>query len=102
MTEPDAGAVPAAEVEGLTSPRGLRLERVAIRGRQSSVTLSGWRLTVASEQGEGTITLVEFASELFHRGDGIFLGWPQDRLANAYAALSPKDESVLPEMQQLG
>lgn len=100
MTEPTS---PAPEpVAGLTNPRGLGLERVAIRGRQSSVTLSAWRLTVASERGEGTITLVEISDGIFHRGDGIFLGWPQDRLAGAYAALSPKDESALPEMPQLG
>jgi hypothetical protein len=93
----------AAVVEGLTNPRSLGLERSPIRARQTLVTLSAWRLRIASEQGEGTIILVEPSSEeVFYRGDGIFLGWPQDRLASAYAALAPKDEAAPLETQQLG
>jgi len=93
----------AAGVEGLTNPRSLGLARSPIRARQTSVTLSAWRLTIASEEGEGTITLVEASSEdVFYRGDGIFLGWPQDRLAGAYQALAPKDEAAPLETQQLG
>jgi hypothetical protein len=71
--------------------------------REVSVTLSAWRLTIASEQGDGTITLVELSPEnALFRGDGVFLGWPQDRLASAYAALTPKAEAAPPETQQLG
>jgi hypothetical protein len=97
MTVPEAAAV-----EGLTNPRSLGLERFPIRARQMSATLSAWRLTIASEQGEGTITLVEASSEVFYRGDGIFLGWSQDRLLSAYEALAPKDETAPLETQQLG
>jgi hypothetical protein len=93
----------AAAVPGLTNPRTLGLERSPIRARQMSATLSAWRLAISSEQGEGTITLVETSSkEVFYRGDGVFLGWPQDRLASAYAALVPKDEAAPFETQQLG
>jgi hypothetical protein len=93
----------AAVVEGLTDPRSLGLERSPLRARQTLVTLSAWRLMIASEQGEGTITLVEPSSEeVFYRGDGIFLGWSQDRLASAYAALAPKDEAAPLETPQLG
>ena len=100
----DALTLPAAAVvEGLTNPRSLGLERFPIRARQMSATLSAWRLTIASEQGEGTITLVEPSSEgVVYRGDGVFLGWTQDRLASAYAALVPKDEAAPFETQQLG
>ena len=92
-----------AIVPGLTNPRSLGLARSPIRARRASVTLSAWRLTIASEQGEGTITLVEGPSEgVFYRGDGVFLGWPQDRLASAYEALAPKGEGAPLETQQLG
>jgi hypothetical protein len=100
----DTLTVPAAAVvQGLTNPRSLGLERSPIRVRQMPVTLSAWRLAIASEQGGGTITLVEPPSEeVFYRGDGIFLGWPQERLASAYAALAPKDEAPPFETLQLG
>jgi hypothetical protein len=98
LTEPAAAVVP-----GLTNPRSLGLARFPIRARQSSVTLSAWRLTIDSEQGEGTITLVQASpGEVFYRGEGIFLGWPQERLGSAYTALAPKDEAAPPELQQLG
>ncbi len=93
----------ATILPGLTNPRGLGLQRCLIRTRQLSVTLSAWRLTVASEQGEGTITLVETPSgETFYRGDGALLGWDQDRLAGAYAALAPTEQAAAPDMPQLG
>jgi len=98
LTSPAAAVVP-----GLSNPRSVGLARSPIRARQTPVTLSAWRLTIASEQGEGTITLVEAPpEEVFYRGDGVFLGWPQDRLASAYEALAPKDEGAPLETQQLG
>lgn len=98
MNEPAEGLV-----QGLTNPRGLSLERSPIRAREKPVTLSAWRLTVASDQGEGSITLVEASQEgAFYRGDGIFLGWPQERLGSAYAALAPKDETAPLQTPQLG
>jgi hypothetical protein len=67
------------------------------------VTLSAWRLTVAAEEGEGTITLVELSpDDVLYRGDGLLLGWPQDRLGAAYEALVPRDEAAAPEIPQLG
>jgi hypothetical protein len=97
---------PPAEilVEGLTNPRGLGLARFPIRVRELAVTLSAWRLAAASDDGEGTITVVELSpGSVFHRGDGVFLGWPQDRLSSAYDALMPRDEAASAmEMPQLG
>lgn len=93
----------AAVVEGLTNPRSLGLERSPIRSRESGSTQSGWRLAVASDEGEGSITLFEAVPGCaLYRGEGVFLGWPQDRLASAYAALAPKDEAAPLETQQLG
>jgi hypothetical protein len=74
-----------------------------MRAREASVTLSAWRLAISSEEGEGAITLVELPSgSVLYRGDGLFLGWPQDRLATAYEALVPKQEAAVPEIPQLG
>ena len=89
-------------VPGLTSPRALSLERFPIRVRESSSTQSGWRLSVEAGEGEGSILLVEGVGEPFYRGDGIFLGWPQERMAAAYVALKPKPEADRFETQQLG
>jgi hypothetical protein len=92
-----------AVFQGLPNPRSLGLERSPIRVREVSVTLSAWRLTIASEQGDGTITLVELSPEnALFRGDGVFLGWSQDRLASVFEALAPRDEAGAPETQQLG
>lgn len=96
---------PPAEtvVGGLTNPRGLGLARFPIRAREVSVTLSAWRLSAASDEGDGTITLVELSDgSVFRRGDGIFLGWPQARLSDAYDALVPRDVAAAPDMPQLG
>ena len=90
-------------VPGLTNPRGLALDRFPIRLRDGSATQSAWRLSVESDEGQGAIILVEPSpAETFYRGEGVFLGWPQDRLASAYQALLPKPEADGFHMQQLG
>jgi hypothetical protein len=90
-------------VPGLTQPQTLGLERCPIRTRESGVTQAGWRLSVASPEGSGSIALVELArAAAVFRGDGVFLGWPQDRLAAAYAALTPTDSEPPFETAQLG
>ena len=67
------------------------------------MTLSAWKLSVTSDEGDGAITLAELSSgQLLYRGDGVCLGWPQDRLAAAYEALVPRDQAAAPEMPQLG
>jgi hypothetical protein len=98
-TEPDAPNL----VSGLMNPRSLSLERFLIRTRASSSTQAGWRLLVESDQGGGAIVFVEVSpEETFYRGDGVFLGWPQDRLAAAYDALLPKPEPDGFVTQQMG
>jgi len=100
---PGSGDGPIEPVSGVTSPRGLSLERFPIRTRESGATLSAWRLVVICEEGEGAIVGVEAApEEQIYRGEGVFLGWSQDRLAAAYGALRPSSEEPDFEIQQLG
>jgi len=87
---------------GLTNPRGAALRRVPVRARSMSVTLAAWSLAVAADEGEGAIVLLELQDETFFRGDGLCLGWPQQRLAAAYAALAPRDEAAILDLPQLG
>ena len=95
---PSDGLVP-----GLTNPRVLALERFLIRLRDGSATQSAWRLAVASDEGQGAIILVEVSpEETLYRAEGVFLGWPQARMASAYQALLPSPEADGFEMQQLG
>jgi hypothetical protein len=90
-------------VPGLRNPRVLALDRFLIRLRDGSATQSAWRLSVESDEGQGAIILVEASpEETFYRGEGVFLGWPQDRLASAYRALLPKPEADGFQIQQLG
>ncbi len=89
---------------GLTNPRGLGLSRVPVRLREEAVTLSAWRLSVASDEGDGFVTLIEAPGrEAMYRGDGVCLGWAQERMASAYDSLRPKEEaSTATEFPQLG
>ena len=89
-------------VPGLTNARALALERMPIRTRESGVTLSGWRLSAGSDQGEGAIVLVEDGSGgAWYRGEGVFLGWTAENLRTAYEALRPQSEESF-EIHQLG
>jgi hypothetical protein len=94
---------PPKQVDGLTNPQTVSLERFLIRLRAGNATQSAWRLAVDSGEGQGTIIYVEVSPvETFYRGDGVFLGWPQDRLEAAYKALLPKPDEPDFEMHQLG
>jgi len=60
-------------------------------------------MTIESAEGGGSILLVEAVAGVpLYRGDGIFLGWTQERMAEAYAALLPEPDNAFPETQQLG
>jgi hypothetical protein len=96
----DAGESPLA---GLKNPRTVALERFPIRTRESSSTLSAWRLEIMTDDGEGTIYLVEISPDrAIFRGGGVLLGWPQPRLEALYHALKPSSEDSSSETQQLG
>jgi hypothetical protein len=90
-------------IEGLTHPAAEPLERIRIRTRESSITLSAWRLAIRSTEGEGAIVVVEDPNrQAIYRGDGVLLGWPQARLAEAYETLRPRPQDSEPEPMQLG
>jgi hypothetical protein len=100
------GAEPTPSVQavaGLTDARATVLERWAIRTRESGVTRAAWRLEVESAEGPGAIVCVDAeAGEGHYRGEGVFLGWPRERLEAAYSALRPVDSSPAFELNQLG
>jgi hypothetical protein len=109
LMTPDPGS-PRAEPEvqptelfGLTGLRAQPRERVPIRTRASGVTRAAWRLPIASDQGTGAIVMVEASpQESYYRGEGIFLGWAQERLAAVHDALLPKCDEPPFDMPQLG
>jgi hypothetical protein len=79
------------------------LERASIRIRESGSTQSAWRMEIDSEAGSGTITLVDAAGgPPIHRGDGLFLGWSQEQLAETYQRLLAPDTERPFEVMQLG
>jgi hypothetical protein len=98
----DNGSRSPEPVPGLTNARALALDRMPIRTRESGATLSGWRLSAGSDQGEGAIVLVEDASGgAWYRGEGVFLGWTAENLRATYGALRPESEESF-EIHQLG
>ncbi len=103
VEKPRETADVADPVPGVTNARALSLDRFLIRTRESAVTLSAWRLSVACDEGEGAIVRIDApAGEVFHRGEGVFLGWPEQRLTSAYDALRPVPEESGFELQQMG
>lgn len=93
---------PAPSVPGLTNPRGFGLQRFPIRLRESGSTLSAWRLEVACDEGVGALLCIDATGEALYRGEGVFLGWDQERLALAYRALQPRSDEPPLELLQLG
>ncbi len=74
------------------------LERVPIRVRESGATISAWQMTVDTPAGSGTIVL----TDNFYRGDGVFFGWTQEKLAAEYQRLNTPPDEPRFELQQLG
>jgi len=102
-TPPDRPDAPPDPLAGLTGVQAEPPERVPIRVRGKATTLSGWRLVLSSDQGGGAIVLAEAGpAEPHYRGDGVLLGWSQERLAKAYAALLPQAADESNDTLQLG
>ncbi len=95
-------ATPPKRIAGLTDPEVHPLERVAIRLRESSVTLSAWRMAVTAPEGAGTLVRVETPGGSLFRGEGWFLGWAQEAMSTAWAELLPPSEPERLEIPQLG
>ena len=90
------------EIEGLGEVRASDPERVVLRMRGAAVTVAGWRIAVEAPRGPGSIVLAEQGAQKFYRGEGVFLGWPQERLEAAYRALLPPSEGPGDDHLQLG
>ncbi len=101
-TLPHVTATPPKRIAGLTEPEVKPLERVAIRLRESSVTLSAWRMAIAGPEGTGTLVRVETPGGPLLRGEGWFLGWTQEAMSTAWAELLPPTDSERLEIPQLG
>ena len=79
------------------------LERFPIRTRDAEATQSAWRMEIESEAGRGAIMLIDLPEgQAVYRGDGVFLGWPQDRLAAVFNRLRATPDEPPFELQQLG
>ncbi len=77
------------DAAGLTALRTESLRRVPLCTRQATSHRPGWRLDLACTQGQGAIVIAEVSpSETWLRGEGILLGWPQEKLAELHAALT--------------
>lgn len=88
-------------MESASTPVFGSLERVAIRTRESGVTLAAWRL-VPPSRGDGAITRLETGGSSVYRGDGAFLGWGQAELEAEYRRLLPKPPDPMPDPGQFG
>jgi hypothetical protein len=98
----DVTAPTPKRVAGLTDPAVSPLERVAIRLRESSVTLSAWRMAVSAPEGAGTLIQVETPGGSLFRGEGWFLGWTQESMSGAWKELLPPPTSDTFDLPQLG
>jgi hypothetical protein len=60
-------------------------ERVPVLSPVGAVTESAWRLEITSDQGTGDIVLLDTRPRRSSfQGDGVFLGWSQAQLTEAY------------------
>jgi hypothetical protein len=80
------------QIEGLGEVTATEPARTPLRTRGAAVTTAGWRISVQAPRGDGTIVLAEQGAQRFYRGDGVFLGWPQERLETSWRALLPPSE----------
>jgi hypothetical protein len=79
------------------------LERAPIRMRESGVTHAGWRMEISSDQGSGSIMLVELPDgRSVYRGEGMFLGWPREQLEATYDTMREVPDEPMFELNQLG
>ena len=101
-TLPPVTAPAPKRIAGLTDPEVRPLERVAIRLRESSVTLSAWRMAATAPEGTGTLVRVETSGGTLFRGEGWFLGWAQEAMATAWDELLPPTDSERLDIPQLG
>ena len=92
-----------ADALGLGNATARSLERFPIRTRDTEALQSAWRMEIESDAGNGAIMLVDLpGGEAIFRGEGHFLGWPQDRLAAVFNQLRIGSDAQPFELQQMG
>jgi hypothetical protein len=70
------------------------MELVPVRTTGSAITLSGWRMEIASSQGKGAIFAIGLRSGTCYVGHGVFSDWPRTELERAYRRFAPQEESA--------
>ena len=91
------------DVAGLTAVIIDSFRRAPLRTRASNITRAGWRLELSCSEGRGAVVVAEAsAAEVWHRGEGLLLGWPQEKLEELYKALTASDELSDPPGPMLG
>ena len=87
----------------LAGPWSSALDRYLLRTREAASTRSGWRISFSSAGGTGAIVQVEISEgRALYRGEGVFLGWGQESLAEGYRRLLPPADEEPFEPAQLG
>jgi len=87
----------------LAEPWSSAVERFLLRTLEASSTRSGWRISFAGENRWGAIVQVEIGDgPALYRGEGVFLGWSQESLAEGYRRLLPQTHEERFEPAQLG
>ena len=82
-----------------------RVERIAVRAREASHTLSAWALVVETDAGPGTIACVEPTPDAtFWRGDEALARPAQEDAVAAWNALRASEPApeATPDLPQLG
>ncbi len=57
---------------------------------------------IIRQLSDHALVLAELGTQQAYRGDGIFLGWPQEKLAAVYAALVAQRDEPPFDLPQLG
>jgi hypothetical protein len=92
-------AFPLFAANGQKSP----LEKLSAARCVSLEHVSGaWQMHIECDQGAGVISLTDGGGQMLYRGEGLFLGWSQQRLNAAYQSLIPRDDTPALQLVQLG
>jgi hypothetical protein len=86
--------LPRFNLAGLRNAGLGSMELVPVRTASSALTISGWRMEIASSQGKGAIFAVELPSGTCYVGHGVLSDWPRTDLERAYRRFAPQEKPV--------
>jgi hypothetical protein len=82
------GPAQSTDAFGFTGLVASSLERVPVHPAHGEATPSAWRMEIKCDQGAGSIVREDSSADPSHfRGDGLFVGWCEARLAELFATL---------------